>query len=92
MVAVGARDIGTLTRVARMTDPLPPLHVTRRRCPQSRAIAGVGVLGGFDWPVARAIAQTRGVLAPNTFVRRASDNPVRIIATPIESGRAPIPV
>jgi isoquinoline 1-oxidoreductase subunit beta len=72
---------------ARMTVPLPPLHVTRRRFLQGSAAAGVGLLVGFDLPVRWAAGQTGDVLAPNAFVRIAPDNTVTIIAKHIEFGQ-----
>ncbi len=73
--------------LARMTTPLPPFQLTRRRFLQGSAAAGVGLLVGFDLRVGRAIAQTGGVLAPNAFVRIAPDNTVTIIAKHIEFGQ-----
>lgn len=46
--------------LSRKTDPFPSFHVTRRRFLQGSAVAGVGLLVGFDLRLGRAFAQTGG--------------------------------
>jgi isoquinoline 1-oxidoreductase beta subunit len=73
--------------LAQKTAPLPSLQLTRRRFLQSSAIAGVGLLVGFDLRLGKAAAQTGSVFAPNAFLRIAPDNTVTIIAKHIEFGQ-----
>src|SRR5215475_8299444 len=65
---------------------LPTPELSRRRFLQSSAVAGLGLLVGFDLPGPRAAAAA-DVFAPNAFVRIAPDNSITIIAKHIEFGQ-----
>ncbi len=65
----------------------PPLELTRRRFLEAGAVAGAGLLIGFNLRRGRGIAEAAGAWEPNAFVRIAPDSTVTVIAKHIEIGQ-----